>query len=55
MIVDICDGFSVFNSQNNKRRKFYKKNKYNTSIINMNPNKVTEYNNELPKDLEFLD
>lgn len=56
MIIDICDEFSVFKSQNSKRLKFYKKNKYRTSIINMNPNKVTEYNNnELPTDLEFLE
>ena len=47
IVIDIADEFSVFKNQNIKRRKFYKKNKYQIQNINKNPFK--------PIELDFID
>ena len=43
LVIDIIDCFSMFTKQGEKRIKFYKKNKYNISLYDMNNNNINNY------------
>ena len=46
IVIDICDMFSLFKAQTNKRIKFYEKNKYSINLYDKDDNTL-EY--ESPK------
>jgi superfamily II DNA or RNA helicase len=58
LIIDIIDCFSMFSKQGEKRIKFYKKNKYNISLYNMENMKINNHYIKGKKkacDMEFLE
>ena len=46
MVIDIIDNFSIFSRQGEKRKTFYKKNKYKIKNINLDIREINKSNYE---------